>query len=126
MIIFSMFSWWYSAGWQKFGGILVDKLRGVLSFFSIGALLRTLFAPFRQISATSDDDSPALDARFRAFTDQLVSRLVGGVIRLFLMIVGLIAFVIWGALSLILFVSWPLVPAMPIVCIVLTVLGVAL
>lgn len=120
MIIFDLLSWWYLEGWRGFGRSLIEKIRGALSFFSIGALIRTLFAPFRQISVGDSG------AAFQVFIDRLVSRLVGAVVRIFLMIVGIICFVIEVVLSLVLMLAWPLVPVLPIICIVLTFMGVSL
>lgn len=120
MIVFNLLSWWYLEGWQDFARTLVEKMRSALSFFSIGALLRTLFAPFRQVSANSGGSA------LQAFTDRLISRLVGAVVRILLMIVGLAAFAIEAVLSLVLVIAWPCVPLLPIACIILTIMGVSL
>lgn len=120
MIVFDLLGWWYLEGWRGFGQTLAEKIRGALSFFSISALLRTLFAPFRQISANEGG------AALQVFLDRLVSRLVGAAVRIFLMIVGVIVFIIEIVLSAILMVLWPLVPLMPAACIVLTIMGVSL
>lgn len=120
MIIFDLLGWWYLEGWHGFGRGLIEKMRGALSFFSIGALMRTLFAPFRQISANDTG------ATLQVFFDRLISRLVGAVVRIFLMIVGIIVFILEAILSLILMVIWPLTPILPVVCIILAVMGVSL
>lgn len=100
-------------------GGLIEKMRRT-EFFSIGALVRTLFAPFRQISA--NDSGTTL----QVFFDRLISRLVGAVVRIFLMIVGIVVFIFEAILSLVLMVIWPLIPVLPAVCVVLTVMGVSL
>ena len=120
MIIFDMLGWWYLEGWRGFGHGLIEKIRGVLSFFSLGALVRTLFAPFRQISANEGG------AALQVFLDRLISRLVGAVVRIFLMVIGIIVFVVEAILSLVLMIIWPLVPVLPAACIVLAVMGVNL
>lgn len=120
MIVFDLIGWWYRDGWRGFGQSLVEKMRAALSFFSMGALLRTLFAPFRQISVGEGG------AMLQVFLDQLISRLVGAVVRIFLMIVGILVFAIEAIVSLILMILWPLVPIFPAACIVLTVAGVSL
>ncbi len=120
MIIFDLLGWWYLEGWRGFGRTLIEKMRGALSFFSLGALLRTLFAPFRQISANEGG------AALQVFLDRLVSRLVGAVVRIFLMIVGIVVFVLEAILSVLLMIAWPLVPLLPVICVVLTVMGVSL
>jgi len=120
MIIVNLLGWWYLEGWREFGQTLIEKMRGALSFFSIGALIRTLFAPFRQISANESG------AALQVFLDRLISRLVGAVVRILLMIVGIIIFVIEAVLSVVLMVIWPLIPILPAICIVLTIMGVSL
>lgn len=120
MIIFDLLGWWFTEGWRGFGRTLIEKMRGALSFFSFGALIRTLFAPFRQISANEGG------AALQVFLDRLVSRLVGAVVRIFLMVAGIIVFAIEVVLSLLLMVGWPLVPFLPAICVILTVTGVSL
>ena len=103
------------------GSGLLRKLARATDFFSLKLLLRTLFEPFKQISNRSVDGS--LEARFRAFIDRLISRIVGTVVRLGLLIIGLILIVIEAVLGIALLIAWPIVPLMPIASIILTVVG---
>lgn len=89
-----------------------EGLSSAVDFFSVGSLVRTLFAPFRQISAHA------------GFLDRLISRLVGMVTRLIIMIFGIIAIILEIILGIIMILLWPLIPLAPIVCIILTVMGV--
>ena len=90
-----------------------NKLRNAADFFSIGSLTRTLFAPFRQISAHA------------GFLDRLISRCVGAVTRFFIIIFGIIAISVEAILGLLLVIVWPAIPLLPIGCVVLTMMGVA-
>lgn len=126
MALMEMFSWWYISGWGVFIGKVRTALSSVIDFFSMSSLLRTLFKPYRQISAaTAGTDSP-LDVKFHMFVDRLISRLVGFFSRLILLIVGLIIITIGGVLSLVFIIIWPFIPFLPIAGIVLSVLGVSL
>ena len=121
-----MFFWWYAHGWHTF----INKLRGFLSgitdFFSMDSLIRTLFKPFRQISAESASSSASLDLKFHMFIDRLVSRVVGFFSRLVLLFTGTIIIIFGGIVSLILIILWPIIPFLPVVGIILAVMGVPL
>ena len=126
MAITEMFLWWYSSGWKVF----IDKLKVVLGnitdFFSMGSLLRTLFKPYRQISAESASANASLDLKFHMFIDRLVSRIIGFFSRLILLITGTLIIALGGICSLLLIILWPIIPLMPIAGIILTIIGVAL
>ena len=126
MAIVDMFFWWYAHGWHAF----ISKLRGFLSsitdFFSMDSLVRTLFKPFRQISAESASTGASLDLKFHMFIDRLVSRFIGFFSRLTLLIAGTIIIVFGGIASLILIILWPIIPFMPLLGLVLAVMGVSL
>ena len=126
MAITEMFFWWYSHGWKVF----IEKVRtwfsSVTDFFSMSSLLRTLFKPYRQISAGSARSDASLDLKFHMFLDRLVSRCIGFFSRLLILIVGTIIIIIVGTLSLAVIIVWPIVPLLPVAGIVLTVMGVTL
>lgn len=126
MAITEMFLWWYSHGW----GVFVDQLKNyfasIVDFFSMDSLFRTLFKPFRQISAESASANSSLDLRFQMFLDRLISRTVGFFSRLILILVGVILMICGGVLGLVLIVLWPIIPLLPIGGILLTILGVIL
>lgn len=121
-----MFLWWYSSGWKVFVGKLKTALSNTTDFFSMGSLVRTLFKPYRQISAAAASDQASLDIKFHMFLDRLVSRIVGFFSRLTLLLVGIIIIIFGGVLSLILILLWPFIPLLPVAGIILTVIGVTL
>ena len=125
MLIVSFLQWWYNRGWLSFGYGFLEKLKSTADFFSLGLLFRTLFSPFRQISAYTDEFA-SIQQRLIAFTDKLVSRLVGTVVRLTIIIFGIVFMFLEAVIGSLLVLAWPLMPFAPIASIILAVLGVTL
>lgn len=119
MVILSMFSWWYTSGLLDEFGRVKNMILRVSDQFSIKLLFKTLFQPFRQISADSYSDG-ALSDRFKAWLDRLFSRAIGAGIRFFVIIVGLIVLFITLLFSLLRLAFWVLLPVLPLVGIYLT------
>ena len=92
-------------------GEFSEALKSTVDFFSIASLFRTLFSPFRQISAHG------------GFTDRLISRLIGTVVRFFLIIFGVIAIVFLGIFGVLMILIWPLIPLIPVACVILMMAG---
>lgn len=113
MTLWLCLRWWYGAGWQwaVHRGI-VARLRWCEETFSIFALARTLFAPFKQ---TLSQSGGTIDVRFRAFLDNIISRCVGFVARIFIILTGLVVSLLALLSGLIFVALWPLAPvALPI------------
>ncbi len=100
-----------------------DKLAGLADYFSIGLLLRTLFSPFRQISAGKVGGS--LSNQMRAFFDRQLSRGIGAIVRLVMIIAGLTLMVVYTVVDILLLVLWGITPLVPVIGIVLMVGGYA-
>lgn len=126
MAIAEMFLWWYKSGWSVFVQKIKNFMINIIDFFSMSDLIRTLFQPFRQISAATASAESSLDLKFHMFIDRLVSRIVGFFSRLTLLIAGTIIILLGGILSLILIILWPIIPFAPIAGIVLAIIGVSL
>lgn len=121
MLLAGFISWWYGAGWRLSARHALHRLSRTAEFFSMALLIRTLFAPFRQISAGSVRGG--LNIQFRAFLDRLVSRFVGFFVRTGVLFAGLVAVVASAAFWLLWLVLWPLIPLMPVIMIVLGITG---
>lgn len=121
MLFISLIQWWYGDGWKRRALLTVNGLKSTIDFVSITLLLKTLFQPFRQISAGKVEGS--LDARLHAFADKIISRCIGAGIRLVIIIVGLAAIVIHAVIGLIMLIGWALLPTLPVVGIILAVTG---
>lgn len=121
MVIIGMLSWWYTTGWRQRISLLKEKLASTVDYFSIDLLLRTLFSPYRQISAGKVNGP--LGVQMRAFFDRLISRMIGAMIRLFMIIVGVIAIILHTFIGFVLVICWAVVPLMPLLGLLLFMSG---
>ena len=121
MFLVGILSWWYSGGLSSRIRIIKDRLQTAADFFSIGLLASTLFAPFRQISADATGDS--LGDKMRAFFDRLLSRIIGAVVRTFMIIFGLVAMLLQIMFGGIVLVVWLIIPLIPVAGLIMTVIG---
>lgn len=121
MFLVGILSWWYGDGWRQRYSLIISRLARISDYFSIGLLLSTLFAPYRQISAGSVKGSAGV--QLRAFIDRLISRFVGLFVRLFMVIFGLIALAFQIVASSIVLLFWLLIPAFPLVGLILFAIG---
>ena len=121
MFILGILSWWYGAGWRQRVTMLREKIASTMDYFSIDLLAKTLFSPFRQISAGKVQGP--LGVQMRAFADRLISRVIGGMIRSFMIVIGAAAILLYSIIGCVFVVLWAVVPLLPIVGIVLFVSG---
>ncbi len=122
LLVTELLKWWYTAGLRQRLQKISVRLDGTIDYFSMDLLLKTLFAPFRQISAGKVDGS--IEVKMRALVDRLFSRLIGAFVRLLLLVVGGVTIMLQVISALIIVLVWLLVPFLPVVGIVLTVIGV--
>jgi hypothetical protein len=112
MLMVAMLKWWYTAGWGLMFARSSQRLNALGASFSVGTLLRTLFAPWKRIISFP---GAGLDAHLRAMLDNLVSRAVGFVVRIFVLLaVGVLA-ILELLLGLVGIVLWPLLPVFVVV-----------
>ena len=121
MFIVGLLSWWYGAGWMQRLTLVCERLIATADYFSIDLLLKTLFAPFRQISA-GQVDGP-IGVRWRAFVDRLVSRFIGAIVRLFMILFGSVTLIIFAIIGGASVVFWGLIPLLPLIGVVMTAIG---
>jgi hypothetical protein len=115
MLLVSFFSWWYGKGWEQVARSFVERQHAVSDAFSILQLLKTLFAPWRRIITYPGRSLPE---RFRAWGDNMFSRVVGFVVRLLVLGAAGITLVVVGVLTILEILIWPLLPpAIPILLI---------
>ena len=103
---------------QSFLGVLRTA-----DFFSAGLLLKTLFNPFRQISAAPVGGD--LSVQLSAFFDKMFSRVIGAVVRSMVIIIGILMILLrflWMILGIIM---WLALPLMPFIGIILWQMGVS-
>jgi len=121
MFLVGILSWWYGNGWKQRLTLTLGRLSRISDFFSIGLLLSSLFAPFRQISAGGVSGS--LGDQMRGLIDQLLSRFIGLFVRLFMIVFGVVTLLVvslWGAVVLLV---WSIVPIFPVMGLIATVIG---
>ena len=124
MLAVSFLQWWYFKGWLIYFDGFRAKMRNMADFFSIGLLLRTLFQPFRQISANETGEKGGLEGALIAFFDRLLSRFIGFVVRVCIIVAGIIIMTLQLVLGLALALLWPCVPLLPFAGIVVSSMGV--
>lgn len=112
MYIIAILSWWYTRGLMEQVRRQGSRLAGVIDFFSFTLILRTLFAPYKQISAGSVQGS--LPLQLQAFTDRLFSRGIGFVVRLLLLIIGTMCLAGMVLFVVAWLVGWLLLPLAPV------------
>lgn len=106
-MIFEILRWWYVSGWVQAIHRITEQAGRVERIFSFTILLKTLFAPWRRIISPP---GRGLDAKVHAALDNLVSRCIGFVIRITVILVAAIAIVIATLLGILVAILWPLIP----------------
>jgi hypothetical protein len=111
MFALELVAWWYGAGWR--GAVAHAKLRlaHISDMFSVPILLRTLFAPWRRIITYP---GKSINDKFKAISDNAVSRLVGFLVRLMALLAAGVLLISYLLIGLVIIVLWPLVPLLGI------------
>lgn len=99
--------WWYGPGWVEAWKKAAGFVAGTERAFSVSVLLKTLFAPWKQIVSLP---GRSLDEKFRAVIDNLVSRTVGFFARLTALITALVLGILSAVLGFASAILWPLLP----------------
>ncbi len=122
MFLVGLISWWYGRGWVGQWKRIAMRFKATLEFFSVGQLMGTLFAPFRQISAAPSGDT-SFGGAMRAMVDQLISRVIGAFVRFGTILFGLVVITLQAIYELLIMVIWWFVPVLPVVGLVLLAVG---
>lgn len=121
MILVGILSWWYGRGWALAARRVKGRLASLYDYFSIDLLLKTLFAPFRQISAGGVDGP--LPVKLRAWFDKLLSRIIGSIVRLIIIIIGVAALLVTVLGGLVYLVVWAVMPLAPVLGLTMMLMG---
>lgn len=123
MFIWLCVRWWYGAGWAyAWRRGVVQRLEWCEATFSMGALVRTWFAPFKQ--TYSGKVKGSIGVHFRAAVDSLVSRVIGFLVRSVLLLAGLVTSLFVFVTGLVFIIVWPFIPLLPLIGLVLWLMGV--
>lgn len=106
------FSWWYGVGYKERFLLVRERLASTLDYFSIGLLLKTLFAPYKQISAGKVRGP--LPVILRAWVDRSISRIIGAIVRIIVLVMGIIVITAVIAIGIITLLLWAIVPLAPL------------
>lgn len=121
MFLVGIISWWYGQGWQGQWKRVRDRLTRTADFFSIGQLVLTLFAPFRQISASGGGGT--FGAVMRGAFDKLISRVIGAIVRTCTILFGLVVLLVELIYELVIMIFWLLLPAFPVIGLIVMAVG---
>ena len=81
-------AWHYTKGVDYYIKSWISTLNGVSHYFSLSLLVKTLFSPWKRMVVTDKSPGFNFQKKFEAFTFNLISRVVGLVVRLTLIWVG--------------------------------------
>lgn len=120
MLARELVTWWYSRGWKGVWRHTARATGNLSRAFSMMLLMRTLFAPWRQIITYP---GASLDAKMRAYADNAVSRLVGFAVRIIVLVAALASIGVTMVAGTILGILWPLVPLAAVALIIKGIIG---
>ncbi|PIY89349.1 MAG: hypothetical protein COY73_01130 [Candidatus Nealsonbacteria bacterium CG_4_10_14_0_8_um_filter_37_14] len=110
-ILFQYLTWHYV---DQVRGILLawkNFLRFNLNYFSISLLLKTLFSHWRKYQ-WSYGRGFDIKRYAEVFFSNLISRVIGAIIRFFLILIGVVAEIIIVLAGIIVFLGWLLLPVL--------------
>ena len=115
MFAVQMLGWWYGEGWKATAKNISKSVNGISRLFSVPILVRTLFAPWKRIVTYP---GASLDAKLRAYGDNIVSRAVGFAVRFLVLLTTLVLTLFILVFGVVCCVIWPLLPLLAIALIV--------
>ena len=121
-MLMAFISWWYSKGWLARAVTILDSLEKSIDYFSLPLLIKTWFAPFRQIDAGRLVNG-SIEQRFRKLVDRTFSRIIGAILRTVVKLAGVFYIALRALLGLLMLVFWAALPILPIVFVILTFSG---
>jgi len=102
--------WHYGSGLKLYLRRWIFSMAWVVHYFSMPLLLPTLFAPWKRLVVEENTPGFHLDKWFQQITFNLISRCIGAVVRLFLLLVGLLTLLpafLAGIMGLVAWVMFP-------------------
>lgn len=121
MIFTDLLLWWYGPGWRAEVRKIFTRTAAILESFSVALLVRTLFAPFKQIDAGQVRGS--IQVQFRAWFDRTFSRVFGFFVRSFVIFTGCLAALVVGVGSALFAFVWLFAPFLPLLGIIVMIAG---
>lgn len=103
--------WHYSQGLLDLIGIVRNFLWFFYEFFSIPILLKTLFSPFHRLGEKYTH-SLNIEKWFETFVVNLLMRIVGMVLRVFLIMLGSVCMIITSVVGIFFLCAWMFAPVL--------------
>ncbi len=110
--------WHYTEAYKELFTVSRDLLWFVVHFFSIPQLLKTLLSPWRRIVEEKKKSWNLEDFASRILIN-ILSRIIGAIMRLLVIVIGLVCLTVMLVLVTALCVTWVLLPVIIIGCFVL-------
>ena len=104
----TFFTWWYGRGLKDLFSFLSALFSYTSNMFSVTTLLKTLFSPWKKMIGPRGRGLPGLK---NWIVDNLISRGVGFVVRVFMMIFFLLAFLVFLIFAVMAIIFWICMPA---------------
>lgn len=103
----TFFGWWYGRGLKDLLGFILALFSYLTNMFSVVGILKTLFSPWKKMVSEREKGIEGLKLWL---VDNLVSRAVGFIVRVFMLIFFLICLVFLCLFSLFSIVFWIFMP----------------
>ncbi len=113
-IFLNFISWYYFERTRAIIQVWKNFLKFNLAYFSTGFLLKTFFSPWRKYQ-WSYGRGLDIGRYFQVFTSNLLSRVMGSIVRFFLIIIGAIFELLVFLLGIVAIVSWIFLPVILII-----------
>ncbi len=111
-IIPTYFVWHYTTALRDFERVSDNLLWFVFHFFSVDALLKSLFSPWKRLSK---DESVRHPTFFSNLIINILMRFVGFGIRTITIMIGLVTFIVGTFLFIVVFLGWLFLPFLVVV-----------
>lgn len=98
--------WHYGRAYYDIKSVWKNFLVFIYHFFSIPVLLRTFFSPWQRMHDGYTSQSPI----YETFIFNTIMRVVGMVVRLFVILIGIACLIVFLTLGIIFFITWFLLP----------------
>lgn len=108
MLLMAFFKWWYGAGWLGTVRESKRRLAAWADSFSLGILLRTLFAPWKQMDAYGGKG-------LQPHIDKFISRFVGFGVRSLTLLAATASLLFVAVVRTVWIILWPCLPPLCIV-----------
>lgn len=118
MLLTAFIKWWYADGWFRIIKNTKSSLGNLAKNYSVGILLKTLFAPWKQISAANSANNKGLNGAMNKFMDKSISRLVGFTIRSTTLLAAGFSLLFMFLFRIFWFIVWPLLPVLPLAALI--------